>query len=324
LLFVATGALGDPFPEYKVEPDTVLERVYTSRTTLESTPAQLFYDGKEVPAEGHPQVSLRVADTRSLTVKDTIRAVADGRPTKFTRSYDELENSATETVVAKPPDGQEDLKASTRERTSPLSGKTVRFTWDDAEEEYTPAVDGKGVSDEALEELAADAEWLPLLADRTREKGVAFALDPKLFQRVQTPLGNITWQVDGQDPEPASKSLNDELAESLDGKAKATWQGSREVDGRTCSVFALEAELTMKGEAEFASSGETRSVVSEAEYTGEILWDLAAGHVASYTFEADVHTVLTNTRQVDSPNGSVELRRVFDLTGTSKHALTVN
>src|SRR5690242_12184610 len=122
-------SLGDAYPRYAVAPDAVVHREYKSSTKLESKPLKLFLDGEEVPPELSGVLRAKVDDTKTIVFTDTIGAIEAGRPTKFVREYDKLENRATETMMATPPGGQEDVKAATNERVSPLAGKSVRFTW---------------------------------------------------------------------------------------------------------------------------------------------------------------------------------------------------
>lgn len=319
----------DAYPRYAVAPDTALKRAYTSTTKLESEPAQMFLDGEELPTEGRGELRLRVEDRRTLEVIDTVGAAADGRPTRFTREYVELENAGTETVVAKPPKGEEESRAQSRDRVSPLTGRSVRFAWDGGKDEYVPTFVGesdekaKARDAELLERLEADAEWLPLLADGPREKGAKFALDPKVLQRAQYPLGELHWYVEGKEPDPVSLAITIQLAENLDGKAEATWRGTEEVDGRKLGVYAISAQLKSKASAETPDGGETREVDLELEYEGEVRWDLAAGRVDGYELKADVRSVLSTTREVDGPNGKAKVRQVFDLRGQSQHELAV-
>lgn len=323
LLLAGSGILRGEYPRYAVESGTELTRKYESSTSLESGPAQMFFGDQEVPREGHGELRLSVEDSRAITFTDTVGAVEGGRPTKFARKFGELENKATETLTVKPPEGEESVRASTRERTSPLSGKTVRFTWDGKKEEYARACEEKEVDPDLLADLQDDADWLPLLEDGPREVGAEFDLEPSIFARVQYPAGDLHWIVDGKEADPASQTINKQLVENLDGKAKATWQGPREVEGKQVGVFEVEAKLTSHAEAEAQEGAEQRKVEVELEYGGEILWDLAAGRLAGYALNADVRSVLSTTRTVESPKGSVEVRQVFDLEGKAKHRLTV-
>lgn len=322
ILLAGAALLGD-YPQYGVEAGTELTRTYVSTTTLESGPAQMFFGDQEVPREGHGEMRLEVEDSRTITFQDTVAAVAGGRPTKFSRAYGELSNSATETLKATPPGGEEEARASTRERVSPLAGQTVVFAWDEKEEEYARTCDAKDFDKELLEDLQPDADWLPLLEGGPREKGASFELDPKLFQRVQNPAGDLHWKVEGQEADPVSKAINEQLAENLGGKAKATWEGEREIDGRKVGVFAIEAELESEAEAETPDGAEKRGVELELGYEGEVWWDLAAGRLAGYALEAEVRSVLSTTRTIESPKGEVEVRQVFDLRGKAKHGLRV-
>lgn len=323
LLLAGSGLLRGDYPRYAVASGTELTRKYESSTSLESGPAQMYFGDQEVPREGHGELRLSVEDSRTVTFTDAIAAVGGGRPTKFARTFGDLENKATETLTAKPPEGEESVRASTRERTSPFSGKTVRFTWDAKKEEYARACEEKEVDPDLLAGLQDDADWLPLIEDGPREAGAEFDLEPSLFQRVQYPAGDLHWLVDGKEADPASQTINEQLVENLDGKAKAKWQGPREVDGKQLGVYEVQAQLTSHAEAEAQEGAEKRKVEVEFEYTGEILWDLAAGRLAGYALNADVRSVLSTTRTVESPKGSVEIRQVFDLEGKAKHRLTV-
>lgn len=327
-LVTVTASIDDPYPTYAVAPETTLTRVWTSTTEMESAPAKMFLDGEEVPAEAHGTMKLRVSDERRLEVVDEVRAVAEGRPTKFERTYGEFSNKGVETVIAQPPGGEAREKENARERSSPLKGLVVRFTWNAKDEEYERAFvaqEGeKAKADEALlEGLAADADWLALLEGGPRAKDESFALPTELFQRVQYPLGELNWQIDGKDADGVTKEINAELAENLDGEGKAKWLGIREVEGRQLGVFSMSAELTSKADAEAEESGEKRQVDLELSYEGEILWDMAAGRLAQYAIEAEVRSVLTSTRRIESPKGKAEVRQVFDLEGTTKHTLVV-
>ncbi|MBL8861617.1 MAG: hypothetical protein JNK02_06350 [Planctomycetes bacterium] len=314
------------FPAYRVEAGTTLVRTLTSTTRLDSKPVRMYVDGEELPTEAQGEVRLRVTDDKEYEVADTITAVAAGRATRFEREYREFKNRSSEIVVAKPKDGDAVERESARERTTPLEGHTVRFTWDAGEEEYAPTfvvAEGAERPDASLlEGLAGDLEWIVLLEDGPREVGATFALEAAVFERVQYPLGDLHWLADGEPVERVGKEINEELSENLAGKAKATWRGVREEDGRQLGVFELEADLTSRAEAE-TDSGETRAVELELDYEGRVLWDMQAGRLAGYSFEADVRSVLSSTREVQGPQGKVALRQVFDLEGTAKHALTV-
>lgn len=320
LAFVVVSPAADPYPAYKVAPGTVVERVYKSSTKLESAPAQMFLDGQDV-GEAGGVVKLRTDDARSMTVTDTIGAVEGGRPRAFTREFGECTNTGTETMLITPPGASEDVRSTTRERKALFAGKSVKFTWDDDDEEYTAKSEEKALDAEALEGIVGDNDWLCLIEGGPREKGVEFALEAKHFAYVANPLGELRWQTDGKESDPTGRAIVAQFVENIAGEAKATWEGSREVDGRELSVFAVSAKLNSHAKAD-PSDGK-REARFELEYEGEVLWDLEAGRVAGYALEADAHMVQSSTRMVKSPQGEVELRQVFDLTGTTRHALTV-
>jgi hypothetical protein len=310
-------------PRYAVADGTVLVRSYHSTTKLDSEPCQLSLGGKPVPSAEHPEMRLSVVDDRTLEFTDTIAKVADGRPVKFVRAFDELENDGSETMSLVLPDGKEDKKGSDRERRSELAGRKVVFTWDSEKKEYAKAWDGEGGDDELLEKLEADVDWLGLLPGKAVEKGDSWSLDPKLFVSLQLPGGNLHWKVEGKEPDPVSESINSQLSENMDGESKATWQGRREVDGKELGVIAIEADLTTQGKAGSDDGREERSMELEVEYEGEVLWDMDGGHIAGFTFEGKVHALMSIERPLPTPQGEVPLRQEFDLSGTSKHELEV-
>ena len=122
----------------------------------------MFLDGEDV-GEAGGVVKLRTEDARSMTVTDTIGSVEDGRPLSFMREFGECENTGTETLLVTPPGGSEDVRSTTRERTSLFDGKTVTFTWDADEEEYTAKSDDKALDRDALDGLVGDNDWLCLV-----------------------------------------------------------------------------------------------------------------------------------------------------------------
>lgn len=318
-LFAAVAPVADPFPKYAVAPDSVIERVYTSTTKLESEPARVFVDGKEVDSDGG---SMRVRSEQSVSaaVTDTIRAVEVGRPTKFERKYGDCADKGTETQFMTPPGGTEEMRSTTRERASPLTGKTVTFRWDGSADEYAATSDEKSLDTEFLKGLKGDSEWLELLGSKEREKGAEFEISAKVFARVISPLGDVRWHVEGKEPDPVARSINAQTSENLDGPARATWKGSRDVDGRAYGVFHVAAEL--KSHAEVDIGDGKREWQLEIDYEGEVLWDLEAGRVSGYRLAANVHVIQATTRQMESPDGKAEVRQVFDLTGKTQYALT--
>jgi len=327
-LGVSATSIEDGFPTYAVAPETTLTRVWVSSTEMESEPAKMFLDGEEIPSEGHGTLKLRVAADTRLEVADEIGAVAEGRPTKFERTYREFSNKGVETVIAQPPGGDATEKENARERTSLLKGRVVRFTWNAKDEEYESAFvaqEGEKQTADAslLEGLVADADWLALLEDGPREKGASFELPAEVFQRVQYPLGDLHSQIDGKDPDALTQEINDELTENLAGQGKAVWLGVREEDGRQVGAFSVEAHLTSKADGETESGAEKRTVEAEVDYEGLILWDMAEGRLAEYSIEADMRTVLSSLRSIESPKGKAEVRQVFELEGKTKHTLTV-
>lgn len=310
-------------PRYSVADATELRRNYESSTKLESEPCELSLDGEPLPAKEHPEMRLSVVDARTLEFTDAIEKVADGRPTKFVRAFDKLENDGSETMRIIGPDGKEDSKGGERQRRSPLAGKKVRFTWDAEKEEYAKAWVGEGADDELLEMLDADLDWLGILPGKAVEKGDSWKLEPKLFVSLQLPAGSLHWTVEGKDPDPVSEVINAQLSENMDGESKATWEGLREVEGKELGVFAIEAELTTNGKGGAGDGSEERSMALEIEYEGEVLWDMAGGHIAGFTFEGKVSALMSIERTLDTPKGQVQFRQQFDLSGTSKHELSV-
>lgn len=317
----------DPFPKYGVAPGTKLSRTWTTKTEMKSGPATLYFDGEEVPTEGHGTMKLSVVDERSLRVVDEIETIAAGRPKRFQRTYDALSNRGVETIISQPATGDATEKENGRDRTSPLEKRVVGFVWNPQDEAYERDFVGEDAKKDGdkvlLDGLAADADWLELLADGPRAKGESFELPEELFERVQYPLGELNWQIDGKDADDTTKEINVELAANLSGAGKAVWAGVREDDGKQIGVFQITADLTSKADAEAEERGEKRAVELKVGYEGEVLWDMAAGRLAGYEIEASVTSILTSERMIETPKGKGEVRQVFELEGITKHKLVV-
>ncbi len=309
-------------PRYSVADGTELVRNYKSSTKLDSGPCVLSVNGKPIPTEEAPDLRLSVIDEQTLELTDAIETVAAGRPTKFVRSFGDLENDGSETLHIVGPDGKVVDKASERERRSPFADKAVRFTWDPKEESYAQAWVGEGADDKLLEKLTADVDWLGLLPGKAVEKGDSWKLEPKLFVNLRMPAGDLHWEEEGKEPDPVAESINAQYSENMAGEGKATWEGRREVDGKELGVISIAAELTTHGEGATAS-GEERAMEIDLEYEGEVLWDLAAGHIAAFTFDGKVRALMSIERKAPLPTGEGLVRQEFDLRGTSKHELKV-
>ncbi len=321
-LLLAAAALPAERPRLSAEAGTEVKRSYHSSTDLKSESMRMTVDGEDLPGDSHPEISLLIKDRRTVVFTDTYKRVEDGRVIGLVRAYDEIQAEGKETSKVTPPGGEEREQEKSLSRVSKLSGKTVKFTWNAAEEEHDVAFDGEKGDSDLLEGLRADADMTGFLPKNDVEEGAEWNLPARLFAFLDEPGGELHLVVEGEEKEPSvSESMNDQIDANMTGDATATWRGVREVDGQRLGVIAVRAKLSSHAEQESDEGSAARSVRLDVEYEGEILWNMAAGHLAGYDLGGPAEAVYATVREIETPKGKVEFRQEFHLSGETRHRL---
>ena len=252
--------------------------VQSSDASLESVELHMGDETHEV--DDVPEITIHSVET--IVFDDTYDRVGDGRPAQLTRTYSELGRTREQTT----PDGDE-----TSEESSELADHTVVYKWDGDEETFTAAFAEDSQGDENL--LAptwCEADMLGFLPVGEVEEGDTWSVDVDAWRHVLEPGGDLSFL--NKEGESNSDEIDQDISDSLDGEIECEFQGFREEDDVRLAVIAVTIDLTGTGDTEEAleiddneqvSGGvQHRIVTIETELEGELLWDVAAGHMASF------------------------------------------
>ena len=195
---------------------------------------------------------------------------------------------------------------------SPLLGQTVAFTWVPEERDWSRCYDRVDAEEEWLAPLRGEFDLLALLPPNDVEPGARWDIDPARLREVLAPGGDLSMLPTGGSLFGRSMELGiggdfaDFLGPSPQGRAQATFSGVREIaldetpaggaserPQRKLRVAAIALEIELhslrdRGDLyRMAMPADERAQAARVdavplEYalkaTGELLWDLDAGH----------------------------------------------
>jgi hypothetical protein len=234
----------------------------------------------------------------SLTVTDHYVKVAEGRPVELIRSFDTVETSVEAGSETKSNDELEKLE-----------GKKVSFKWNADNSDYDVAYHETEGDAKILEHLAEDMDLRKLLPDRSVKEGDKWEVDAQgVLSVVVAPM-----RVDNLDLGDAPEEMSDVIEEVLtevkrlgnDVKTVCEYKGSRDVDGKSCAAVAIKVDgkpsMDLAGvisnvvKKQIEGSGQQvdfdvkkATVTLEIHATGELLWNLADGHVYGFSLAPTV------------------------------------
>ncbi|HKX46567.1 MAG TPA: hypothetical protein VJP77_07680 [Planctomycetota bacterium] len=277
-----------------------------------------------------------------VVLADEYSAVGEGRPTKLVRTFEELENTFTMSVVV-----MEESSDEEGESASELEGATVVFTWDPETSEYRVAYPEETAGDVALlEDLVEDTDLRGLLPTEAVEEGATWTFEARALEALLMPSGDLRWMPEGMDAadveelqvlmEGLLEGFEDLLDELLVGERTATFAGTREVDGVRCAVVDLavtidsavdlsgllqelvEKAVSMQEEVpeDFSFSIDTADIALAVTAEGELLWDVAAGLPHSLTMTGDVNVSFELVASATGDSENVDVDLAADLAGT--------
>ncbi len=279
------------------------------------------------------------SNQQTLEVSDQIAAVAEGRATRFRRSYDSLESERETEGIEE----TETLRLSAQEGASELEGQVVEFEQDAGAWARSYGADSSG-EPEWLDELAVDMDLAALLPVDDEGGPVEVAVGdswdvPFSFigdllspggtlqvhskEDVDVPEGGISIQV----PSTGDTARWDEL----EGDLVATYEELVAEEGqprlaRIVLEIDLSGEIDLVDELEQAASdrGAEESFTAatvERELTGrvEILWNLDASLPQS--LEGALECAVTMDCEWTIAAGEMELEIASDSSGTVEYAL---
>jgi hypothetical protein len=228
--------------------------------------------GKPVPAEYLPALSVEGRDSIEMVTRDTYLASADGKPASLRREFVKLTSKKTHDVSV----ADSQVSSTVRNGTSALAGCVVLF-----DERASGAERRKlerGECDKALlEPLAIDNDFTAFAPPDA--KTASWEVPAKAFNLFDDHLGGIAFTYD----KPAEREHNDpaQLANNVEGSWKLERGEAREEGGAHLAVWKVTGKLATHSEIEGelkdvpVATGPTRERSEMTlELTGEIAWDL--------------------------------------------------
>jgi hypothetical protein len=297
----------------------------------------LTINGQDSPTK--PEMEMTITSNQKVVVSDEYVSNRDGAPKKLRRSYDELGSTVSIAMkMAMMGNSQNKDQSSTGE--SELQGKKVLFTWDPDKSEYHKTFEPALDKDSLLKDLEEDMDLRILLPKEEVKEGASWEIeDVKAFASVLAPGGNLSIVPKDMGSEemsmgmPGMGSMGDWLRGALEGSAKATFTGVREVDGAKMAVIKVEAKITvskdmtdivqdaMKKAKLPPEAGDLSIDHMDVDYKldaeGTLMWDIAAGHAHSFEMSGPSHANMDMAMKLSPGGQKMSLEYGMELSGTT-------
>ncbi len=297
---------------HRPEAGTELVRTYRIGGSMRMTEFKIEANGEEHQPEDVPE--LQISGKSHFVVRDELLEVEDGDLRKLRRSYETLEDSRSFTGPA----GENES-----ERESELDGETVVFTWDEAAGEWKATAEDEELDADLLDELRVDLSLAELLPPDEVEEDASWTLPGSAAALLLQPLGELGLRAEQEPEGDAARRLSRRLQESLTGSIEVTYRGTREEEGGlVLAVLELEIEVQLAASIEVPEAG-TQEVAIERELAGELLWNTAAGRLHSLNITGETVETTTQTRQMPTPDGEIEVRQRQVFEGDRSYTIEV-
>lgn len=311
---------------FEPEEGTVLKRVFEAEAEYHLTDLSASIDGEPLERSGElPDYGMSFQE--HIAVTDTLQSVSDGRPTELVRTFDELSQANTDSSEG------EDTETTL---TSPLQGRSVRFSWDAEDERYEIEAADEGELDEGLAAwLAEDLDLRLVLPPGEVAPGDEWELEAKLYLAFMWPSGLLDFHVEGEEPSEEDRAPSRQTIERMEGSGTARLEEVREEDGLRLAVIHVELEITTGSETTLPALEEDElarpeikiEVEIERTLTGTILWDLEHGHAHSAELECKASRLHSESWTVageqDGEELSADVEQARMLEGTIHYRATI-
>lgn len=310
------------------EEGSSLTKTFVAESKMTSESFRITMDGREIPSEMLGELELSIDSSDTYEFSDEYQKLGKGRPEKLQRKFETAEAKQTTSMKGMPGAEEGTSNDTVEERVSKLAGKTVLFTWNAEKDAFDKKFHESQGDDALLEKLQEDIDLRGFLPEKGVAEGDTWDIEPKAFNVVVQPGGDLAMtKKDEETSADKPDGPGAQLAENLKGKATATYKGTRDVDGVKCGVIEVKAELETSAEftPEDVPGGEGKAELKATmELEGEVLWDLAAGHVHA----ADIHGTQTATMKITASmemgGQSHSMIQEIDLGGDVKTTLKVS
>jgi hypothetical protein len=291
----------------------------------------LNVDGEEMPAEMLGEITdMAFEFEASEEVTDQYVKSGDGRALVLLRTFNDVAISLTAGGESQEPEIAE------------IIDSTVKFTWNEEEEEYEIAYEEGSGDDEDLEGLDVDMDFTYLLPEGEVKEGATWEVVGMDAARIFLPGGTITGPADGLDEDFGIGELADEILTSQIEDAleeftvDCTYMGTDD-EGETQITFEFEGELSLDfSELVMAVLEEqdmggmeidadiTLTIDIEMEGKGTLTWDTEAGRASGFEMAADIMILLDAGADIEAAGEAHTAEGTVELSGELEYEMSVD
>lgn len=282
------------------------------------------FNGEEMPPEALAgDLGEKVNAKMRVAVTDRYVDSKAGRALELLRTFEEL---ALDVEAAGSSESVEDF--------SKLEGKTVRFKWDDEQQEYGKTYHESTGEDAALIGLIEDMDLRVLLPGKAVQPGDTWEVSGEKLGPLFLPGGLVAAVEDGEDADEARAVLEgyfeDHLKEKLGAvKVRCKYTGAKEEEGAQLGEIelALDNEVALDLGALVAQITELQQVdgMPTPDFTGELrvelkgdgtlLWNQRANRVHAFDLATTFDLGVTMDISVDAEGETMEMSFTADAAG---------
>lgn len=316
------------------KPGTIVTKTFKTVSSMETEAYDMLMGGEPIP--NAPQMEMTTESQQTLKATDEYGAVSNGKIEKLTRTYDVI-SMTNDTDV----DMQVMKNSTSVKGTSPLESKSIEFDWNPEEDAYDVSyAEGEDGDGDLLDGLDVDLDLAGLLPAEELEVGESYEIDPAELVNVLSPGGDmkLEMEVEGeaigmgaQSPEQ-SGDMREYFEQGVEGDVTGTFKEMRAVEGVEVAVIeldvAIESVADLAEQAAEMGSGMPPSMNVEIgkldmsleyEGAGELLWNVAAGHIHSLTLSADMAVTMDMAMTIENQG---EMSMKIAMVGTSDTTIT--
>jgi len=294
----------------------------------------LNVDGEEMPSEMLGEVldmALEIEMTEEVT--DQYVKSSGGRSLVLLRTFNDI--STTFAAFGESQDAEE----------MDIVDSTVKFTWNEEEEEYDITFEDGGGDDEDIATLDVDMDFTFLLPEDEVKEGATWEVSGMNAARLFLPGG--AGGNAGEIPDEALELVemfNDLVVNQMEDAleefvVECTYKGEDE-DGNGAIAFEFESELNldlseiMMSAMEIALEQQDIGVEFDAEVTltldvemegaGTLTWDSEAGHARAFAMASDLVFTIDGAMDVEAAGESHTAEATIELSGEMEYEMSVD
>ncbi len=283
----------------------------------------------QIPADASGNMDMTMGWT------DKYVDLKDGKPLELIRTYDEMSGSMEM-------NGGGESDSNDIPDFDALSGKTIRFTWNEEKKEYDVAFHECEGEEKLLKTQQIDMDYRMMLPTAEVAVGDKWEVPTDFVRQILDGIKNGDM---GEDGAAMQAILQDELFPQLERmlenfKTSCEYKGRRDEDGVDAGVIAVSIEgkgdLDLKSMIESLVEEQMKNMGQEIEFSigkatlamnmkgkGEVLWDIKSGHVLSADQTADFTINVGFDASIDAGGQSHSVEAEIEVPGKFSQTMTL-